>query len=777
MIATGIVAQALETPKCPECGADLTVAGAPLSQVTCPACGKQVMVPGRLGQYHLLRLIGAGGMGAVYEGIDTGLQRKIAVKVILRDKAEEDPTFIESFKREAQSAARLNSSNIVGVYAFGESEGQPYLVMELVQPDALDKMMKDGPVNAHTVMSIGRQIAQGLKAAAEQGLVHGDVKPENILINEAREAKLADFGIAALAGAKAAANNEVWGTPYYIAPETLRRQKVDLRADIYSLGATLYHAIAGVPPFEGETAVDVMKARLLGPARPLQEVAPSCPENIAKIVMRMLEAEPMRRYPNYDSLLADIAKEVGSGKGGKRVMLKSAKPKSGATISVPSRPMPSVENPNASLFPKKKGLSKGAVIGIGAGIGVGVLIVLTIIILLLVNAGKKQPGAKPSEQPVVAVDPAVAQAAADLKALGELVKQFEQSYVDAKSAAKTADAQVKRMVKRAERAVLPENTSWLTRQEGEAPTEMLRDVQDLLAKVEAMNGVITAKETVRTTLNDLQANAEDGSAALTEATKAIEAHEALPEVKAFAANQKAVANAEKNWQKVVAKARSEMEAAVAARQEEERKARIAERERLAAEAAKREIEEEVASVATIEVAVAGDLDSFMPEKAQELFKTRQARLKSAEAKAASTKVADRIDAFQTLKTFWMTAIKEGRFKQMGITAATADAVTVNNQQVPWAKFVANQQNLAFRMLQSTIIDDAGARSLRHSDRADLAVGAYLFVMRYFGAATVQKSKTLRDAVAKCRELAESLPGTKTRFEALAGVSEEAPAEE
>ena len=125
MIATGIVAQAVEAPKCPECGADLPSGGEPLAETTCSVCNKKVMAPGRLGQYHLLRLIGAGGMGAVYEGIDTGLQRKIAVKVILRDKAEEDPTFIESFKREAQAAARLNSVNIVGVYAFGESEGQP----------------------------------------------------------------------------------------------------------------------------------------------------------------------------------------------------------------------------------------------------------------------------------------------------------------------------------------------------------------------------------------------------------------------------------------------------------------------------------------------------------------------------------------------------------------------------------------------------------------------------------------------------------------------------
>lgn len=771
MIATGIVAQALEAPKCPECGADLPATGAPLSETTCPTCGKTVMVPGRLGQYHLLRLIGAGGMGAVYEGIDTGLQRKIAVKVILRDKAEEDPTFIESFKREAQSAARLNSLNIVGVYAFGESEGQPYLVMELVQPDSLDKMMKDGPMDAATVLKIGRQVAQGLKAAAEQGLVHGDVKPENILINEARDAKLADFGIAALAGAKAAANNEVWGTPYYIAPETLRRQKVDLRADIYSLGATLYHAIAGVPPFEGETAVDVMKARLLGAARPLQEVAPHCPENLAKIVMRMLEAEPMRRYPNYDSLIADITKEVGTGKGGKRVMLKNAKSRTSNVTVAASAPMASVTNTNAPLFPKQKGMSKGMLIGLIAGGATLTLIVLGAIIAVLVSGAKSD--ATPGEGVVTAqADAAAAQAAtqakADAKALKALIDQVEKEYVDVKSAVKTIEGQVKRMVNRAERAVLPDHTSWLTAQEGEAPTEMLRELQQVFAKQAALGQALSALEALRTKLNDCQMNAEDASAGLAEATAALDAHKALPEVAALSANLTAIRNIEKNWNRIVTKARAEMEAAVAARQEEERQARIAERERLAAEQAKREIEEEVASVSTIDVVITADLDKFMPETALDAFNSRHARLKSVEAKAAAQVLKDRIETFQVLKKHWMDGIKAGRYKACGVTAATDTTVTVNGQEMQWSRFVANQQNVAFRMLQSTIADDAGARSLRASDRAELSVGAYLFIKRYFGEATVEKSKTLRETMTKFQTLAESLPGTKDLFERLAG---------
>ena len=783
MIATGIVAQALEAPKCPECGAALPSGGEPLAETTCSVCNKKVMAPGRLGQYHLLRLIGAGGMGAVYEGIDTGLQRKIAVKVILRDKAEEDPTFIESFKREAQAAARLNSVNIVGVYAFGESEGQPYLVMELVQPDALDKMMKSGPVDAVTVLSIGKQIAQGLKAAAEHGLVHGDVKPENILINEAREAKLADFGIAALAGAKAAANNEVWGTPYYIAPETLRRQKVDLRADIYSLGATLYHAIAGVPPFEGETAVDVMKARLLGPARPLTEVVPGCPEAIAKIVMRMLEAEPTRRYPNYDSLLADIAKELPAKGGAKRVMLKGVKSKS-ATTSVqikPSQPMKPVENPNAPLFEtKKKGLSKGALIGIGVGAGVACLAVLGVIIGVVIKAATSSESQQ-TQQGVVAESAAgnTAEALrlkAEAEALTALGTQLEQRYTEQIAARKRAGEMLNRMVKRAERAVLPAHSGWLSAQEGEAPTAMLATLQQMFGCVAQMDAAVTATERLRTQMDDWRVNREDVSAALAEASAAVQTYDALPEVKAFAANVKLLNDTERNWQRIVAKARTEMEAEVARQLEAERVAKEAERAREAAEKAKREIEEEVASVAAIEVAITGDLDKFMPESAAVLFKNRQARLKSDEAKAAAEVVAERIAAYQQLKTAWVEMIKAGRFKSFGIIAADESTVTRGGKQMPWQQFVSGQQSDAFKMIRFSIIDDANARGMRASERAELAIGAYLFINKYFGSGAIEKSKALREAMQKLQALAESLPGTRASFERLTG-ADAAPAAE
>ena len=660
-----IVAQPLPEPKCPLCGAALPKEAVPLSAVACPACGEEVMVPGLLGQYRLTRLIGKGGMGAVYEGFDDGLQRKVAVKVILREQAAKDPSFLESFRREAQAAAKLNNPHIVGIYAFGESEGQPYLVMELVQPDALDRMMEAGPVMPATALGICSQIAQGLKAAAEQGLVHGDVKPENILINAEREAKLADFGIAALAGAQAAANNEVWGTPYYIAPETLRKQKVDLRADIYSLGGTLYHAIAGVPPFDGADAVELMKARLLGPARPLQEVAPGCPEAVSKIVMRMLEAEPSRRYPNYDALLADMAKELRAAKsrtgGGKRIVLKG-KVSAGTGAS---RPMTPVANPNAPLIAEREGMSRKAILGLAAGLGCGVPLLLAGVGILIFSLTAKktvEETAATVQAKVAAVNPAAAQAAQDKAALATFAETIAALSAQAKARAAEAAAIVKALPQRA--------------------------------------------------------------------------------------------------------ARAEMEAAVAARFEAERQEKAKAAEAAKAEAEKAAIQAEVASVATMEAAVADTLDRFMPEEAAKTFAARAKNLRSAEAKAAAEVVSERLAAFARLKAWLIAQATAGNLKGFGISEAEDKGVTLAGRKTPWRKFIEDNQAIAFRILNTLVADDAGARTLGAGERAGLAVSSRLFIARYFGADALSKSKSLRDAMDKLKAVAEALPGPKAELERL-----------
>ena len=156
------------------------------------------------------------------------------------------------------------------------------------------------------VIRVGMEIAEGLKAAEEGGLFHGDVKPENILFDENMNAKLVDFGLASRS--TQGKSDELWGTPYYIAPEKVQQKKNSARSDIFSLGATLYHAIAGKPPFDGADAVEVIKARFKGPAKPLDQVRPGVEPEVARIVTRMMYSDLFQRYPNYNSLIGDMKK-------------------------------------------------------------------------------------------------------------------------------------------------------------------------------------------------------------------------------------------------------------------------------------------------------------------------------------------------------------------------------------------------------------------------------------------------------------------------------------
>ncbi|HRR32624.1 MAG TPA: protein kinase [Kiritimatiellia bacterium] len=298
----------------------------PFSVVQCPACQFEFQVPARFGTFMLLQLLGAGGMGGVYRARDEGLNREVAIKVMLKSLGD-DPQFVETFQREAQAAARLNHRHIAQIYSFGQEKGQPYIAMELVSGGSLDTMMAEqGPLDPAVVIHVGAQIAEGLSVAADAGMVHGDVKPENILFDTDKNAKLVDFGLSAM---QSGPGNDVWGTPYYIAPEKVRRQKSDHRSDIYSLGGTLYHAIAGVPPFEGEDATAVVKARFEGPPKPMGEIRQGVPKEVEDLIARMLAVEPQTRYPTYGSLLGDMRRYLSKAgpvklekKSGKKIMIK-----------------------------------------------------------------------------------------------------------------------------------------------------------------------------------------------------------------------------------------------------------------------------------------------------------------------------------------------------------------------------------------------------------------------------------------------------------------------
>ena len=296
----------VEMVVCPGCKAEIDTSEVPpFTQITCPACGAPIDVEGKLGAYRLLRKLGSGGMGAVFAGQDDALNRKVAIKVVKRSLGA-NPSMMEAFKREAQATARLNHPNIVQIYAFGDQRGQPFIAMELVGGGSLDGLIeKKVRMDPAFVMRVGKEIAQALGAAQEAGLIHGDVKPENILFDENYRAKLVDFGIASALSADVNAA-EIWGTPYYIAPEKARGKKADIRSDLYSLGATLYHAMTLHPPFDGPDAQAVVAARYKTAPTPIGRYRPDADRKAIEIIERMMHPNPMMRYPNVNALVSAI---------------------------------------------------------------------------------------------------------------------------------------------------------------------------------------------------------------------------------------------------------------------------------------------------------------------------------------------------------------------------------------------------------------------------------------------------------------------------------------
>ena len=291
---------------------------------------------GENGNFLLERELGKGGMGGVYMGRDKMLDRPVAVKVMLKEYGA-DVQFVERFKKEAQAAARLIHPNIAQIYSYGIADEMPYIAMELVAGGSLDSIMRNsgGSSDVARIMKIGEQVAQALRCAADQGLVHGDVKPENILLDANGNAKLVDFGLAAMQNN----TDEIWGTPYYIAPEKVRKEVVDYRADMYSLGGTVYHALCGIPPFEGEDAAAVVRKRFdYLPRRP-SEIRPELTPQIDALVMKMLAFDPADRYPTFEALLADWSAVLTMGITASQVLnpIPSAAPAAGAAKSASGR--------------------------------------------------------------------------------------------------------------------------------------------------------------------------------------------------------------------------------------------------------------------------------------------------------------------------------------------------------------------------------------------------------------------------------------------------------
>lgn len=272
----------------------------PLSTVPCSKCGYPIMMPMRLRQFELRSVIASGGMGTVYRAWDTVLERQVAVK-LMKKELMQDAKSLENFYREARACASLNHTNIIHIYTFDEFEGQHYLVMELADRGSLDgRIEKQGRVVELDVLDIGIKIASALDLALKHNLLHRDIKPGNILFNADHEPKLVDFGLARQAETDHEIDNVTWGTPYYVAPEKIKREPETFLSDMYSLGGTLYHALTGHVPFEAPTVEELVAAHVQVPLTPPMAVVPDITQPTSDVLLKVMAKNPADRYLSYD---------------------------------------------------------------------------------------------------------------------------------------------------------------------------------------------------------------------------------------------------------------------------------------------------------------------------------------------------------------------------------------------------------------------------------------------------------------------------------------------
>lgn len=266
-----------------------------------------------IGEFQVLRKLGAGGMGQVYLARQLSLKRDVALK-ILRDDLSANPTALRRFQAEAEAVARVTHANIVQVFAVGEHEGLRYMALEFVDGRNLrDYLARKGPPDLPLALSIIRQVAAALQRASEIGIVHRDIKPENILVTKKAEVKVTDFGLSRYFAADAQPLNltqsgMTLGTPLYMSPEQVQGQPVDHRSDIYSLGVTSYHLLAGQPPFRGSTAFEVAVQHVQNEPAPLSSLRPDLPADLCNIVQKMMAKKSDDRYQTARDVIRDLAK-------------------------------------------------------------------------------------------------------------------------------------------------------------------------------------------------------------------------------------------------------------------------------------------------------------------------------------------------------------------------------------------------------------------------------------------------------------------------------------
>jgi serine/threonine-protein kinase len=257
-------------------------------------------------RYELQELVGTGGMSSVFRAHDRLLERTVALK-ILHEQFTQDEDYVERFRREARSVAQLAHPNIVTVIDRGEQDGRQFIVFEYVDGANLKEVVRDGALPIDDVLDVAIQVGRALAFAHHRGLVHRDVKPQNVLLNDEHQAKVTDFGIARSLDVKGVTQTgTVLGTSDYIAPEQARGEQVDPKTDMYSLGAVLYELLTGEVPYPGDNFVAIAMRHVYDPVPSVLDRRPDCPLRLDGAVRRAMAKDPDDRFESMEAFLAEL---------------------------------------------------------------------------------------------------------------------------------------------------------------------------------------------------------------------------------------------------------------------------------------------------------------------------------------------------------------------------------------------------------------------------------------------------------------------------------------
>jgi serine/threonine-protein kinase len=313
-------------PACPQCATESTDSGH-----FCGSCGAALVPPsdhdawiGRVvdGRYKVLGRLGSGGMGVVYRVEHLRLGKTAAMKVLAPDTATKEE-MVQRFRLEAQAVSKLSHSNIVQTFDFGQVEGALYLIMEYVKGEDLAALLKrEGPLPFSRAARMFVQACSALTEAHDHGIIHRDLKPENLMVHKRRDGsehvKVLDFGLAKLRerddSAAVTTGKQILGTPYYMSPEQVRGERLDPRADVYSLGATLYRVLTGAPPFNAPSPMGVLSKHVTDPVVPPRQRAPerALPADADRIVLRAMAKNLEERYDSAAAIQADLERALGA---------------------------------------------------------------------------------------------------------------------------------------------------------------------------------------------------------------------------------------------------------------------------------------------------------------------------------------------------------------------------------------------------------------------------------------------------------------------------------